>query len=163
MSDIADCMPVLLRTILEGSYGDMSTIEYYERLAAYAAVRDSKLMDLLATTIVHVQNTYRSAVQHRHHVMAVPMEKHVDERVRGFLEQDCPVCRRVLRDDPRGVVRLKAANGNAMRCGHFMHRACLGQFEAHNLQTDKACPVCREDLGFIVHLWEDHESAVPRF
>ena len=160
-----DCLPMLLSTVLETSAGEpasMASLDYYERLATYVTVFDPDLMALLARAIVHTRKTYRSASQHHYHVSMVPMQKRVDDRVREFLDQNCPVCLHKLGDDPRGVVRLKAAEPG-QRCGHFMHRNCFERFEAQNINVVKSCPVCREDLGLIVNLWEDHESALPKF
>lgn len=150
------CLPMLLANILEGSTGDLlSTAKYYDRLAAHIEFRDNELMSLLTQTIVHVQNTYRSALQYDHQVSMIPMEKRVDDLVREFLEQDCPICLQKLKNDARGVVRIE--------CGHFMHRPCFLQFETHHLAIPKTCPACRHDLGLFVNLWDDHESAVPKF
>jgi hypothetical protein len=156
-------LPFILSAIMDSGAGrpvTMASINYYERLAAHITSHDAELMDLLTRAIVHVQKTYRTATQYQFHVSMVPVQKHVDNRVREFLDQECPVCLQALHNDPRGVVRMKAAAGG---CGHFIHTECLHQFEAQNLHRIKSCPLCCADLGYVVELWDDHESAVPKF
>ena len=159
-------LPFLLSVMLEGSSGApmcMSSVAYYDRLAMHVVENDPELMDLLTRASVHAQKTYRNAIQHRHHVSMVPVQKLVDDRVHEFLDQNCPVCLQTLKDNPHGVVRLRANTNNPEVCGHFMHQHCFQQFEVKYLNVEKTCPVCREDLGYIVQLWDDHESAVPKF
>lgn len=158
----------LLALTLEGSGANLATMQYYEAVARHVQAHDGELLDMLSQLVARVRATYRTAKQHEYHMACVPVTKQTDARVTSMLDGDCAICLRPLSSGGGGaaateVVRVRPASGDPTACGHFFHRDCLGHWELANVLCPKTCPLCREDLGLVVHVWEDHESRYPMF
>jgi hypothetical protein len=160
----AGMLSSLLSLVLEGSSSNLATMQYYEGVARHVQAHDPELLAMVWTLVSRVRARYRSAKQHERHVACVPVTKQTDPHIVAVLEGDCAICLRPLAScGGNGVVRVRPASGDPTACGHFFHRDCLGRWELANVLCPKTCPLCREDLGLVVHVWEDHESRYPLF
>lgn len=131
---------------------------YYTKLARRILAERLDIIDDIESLAARVRGSYRTFLEHQHHVLAVPLER------QGFCvdrDDDCACCLKPLKG-PRKIARLRTPDDDPEKCAHVFHLECALHIEPDPSGVIK-CPLCRAVIGPVMRTWLDTENAVPEF